>query len=94
MHNIGTIDLFPTFGNSIGKLMNPEELVKFLKYETDLDRLFDSTAGYYFQNQLLPSPTEAQRIKIALAISDQIEGKHPQSTDAIYLAAYKIAESV
>ncbi|MEG5175433.1 hypothetical protein [Microcoleus sp. B3-D7] len=74
--------------------MNLEELVKFLKYETDLNRFFDSTAGYYFQNQVLPSPTEAQRIKIALAISDQIEGKHPQSTDAIYLAAYKIAESV
>ena len=74
--------------------MNLEELVKFLKYETDFNRFFDSTAGYYFQNQVFLSLTEAQRIKIALAISDQIEGKHPQSTDAIYLAAYKIAESV
>ncbi|MEG4587261.1 hypothetical protein QUA54_18875 [Microcoleus sp. MOSTC5] len=43
---------------------------------------------------MLPSPTEAQRVKIALAISDQIEGKQPQSNDATYLAAYKIAESV
>ncbi len=74
--------------------MNLEELVKFLKYKAGLNRFFDSTAGYYFQNQVLPSQTEAQRIKIVLAISDQIEGKRPQSNDAIYLAAYKIAESV
>jgi hypothetical protein len=31
---------------------------------------------------VLPSQTEAQRIKIVLAISDQIEGKRPQSNDA------------
>jgi len=74
--------------------MDLKEFVKFLKYETDLNRFFDSTAGYCIANRVLPTETEVQRIKIALAISDQIEGKHPQSTDAIYLAAYKIAESV
>jgi len=65
---VATFDLSQT---SV-KLMNLEELVKFLKYETDLNRFFDSTAGYYFQNQVLPSQTEAQRIKIVLAISDHL----------------------
>jgi len=50
--------------------------------------------GTIFRTKCFRPKTEAQRIKIVLAISDQIEGKRPQSNDAIYLAAYKIAESV
>ncbi|WP_445247154.1 hypothetical protein [Microcoleus sp. OTE_8_concoct_300] len=74
--------------------MDLKEFVKFLKYETDLNRFFDSTAGYCITNRVLPSQYEVQRIKIALAVSDQIEGQRPQSTDKIYLAAYQISESV
>jgi hypothetical protein len=43
---------------------------------------------------LLPTQYEVQKIKIALAVSDQIEAQRPQSTDEIYLAAYQISESV
>ena len=74
--------------------MDLKEFVKFLKYETDLNRFFDSTAGYCITNRVLPSQYEVQRIKIALAVSDQIEGQRPQSTDKIYLATYQISESV
>lgn len=74
--------------------MNLKEFVKLLKYETDLNRFFNSTAGYCIANQVLPTETEVQRIKIALAVSDKIEGQRPQSADAIYLAAYQIAESI
>jgi hypothetical protein len=74
--------------------MDLKEFVKFLKYETDLNRFFDSTAGSCITNRVLPSQYEVQRIKIALAMSDQIEGKRPQSTGEIYLAAYQISESV
>ena len=54
--------------------MDVKEFVKFLNYETDLNRFFDTTAGYCITNRVLPTQYEVQKIKIALAVSDQIEG--------------------
>lgn len=50
--------------------MNLEEFMKFFKYETDLNRFFDSTPGYCITNRVLPTEYEVQKIKIALAVSD------------------------
>jgi hypothetical protein len=60
-------------------MMNLKEFVKFIKYETDLNRFFDTTTGYCITNRVLPTQYEVQKIKIALAVSDQIEGQRPQS---------------
>jgi hypothetical protein len=60
-------------------MMDLKEFVKFLKYETDLNRFFDTTAGYCITNRVLPTQYEVQKIKIALAVSDQIEDQRPQS---------------
>jgi hypothetical protein len=57
--------------------MNLKQQVHFLKYESDLNNFFNTTARYYSQNQKLPSPSEVVKIKVALAVSDQIEGKTP-----------------
>ncbi|WP_445246343.1 hypothetical protein [Microcoleus sp. OTE_8_concoct_300] len=55
--------------------MNLKELVRFLKYEADLPNFFQTSANYYHENQTLPSQTESQKIKVALAVSDQKEGR-------------------
>ena len=74
--------------------MNLEELVRFLKYEADLPNFFQTSANYYQQNQTLPSQTESQKIKVALAVSDQKEGQQPKSNDPLYQQAYQIAQSI
>ena len=44
-----------------------------------LNRFLNTTAGYCITNRLLPTQYEVQKIKVALAVSDPIEGKQPQS---------------
>jgi hypothetical protein len=56
------------------KAMNLTQMVQFLKYESDLNNFFDTTANYYSQSQVLPSLNEAQKIKVALPLSHQKEG--------------------
>jgi hypothetical protein len=74
--------------------MNLTQMVQFLKYESDLNNFFDTTANYYSQSQVLPSLNEAQKIKVALAVSDQKEGQNPKSNDPLYQEAYQIAQSI
>ncbi|MCC3459779.1 MAG: hypothetical protein EAZ73_09025 [Oscillatoriales cyanobacterium] len=62
--------------------------IKFLKYEADLNNLFDRAANAYHPAYQLPSYTQVQQLKIALAVSDQKEGLEPKSNDPIYLLAY------
>jgi hypothetical protein len=69
-------------------------MVQFLKYESDLNNFFDTTANYYSQSQVLPLLNEAQKIKVALAVSDQKEGQNPKSNDPLYQEAYQIAQSI
>jgi hypothetical protein len=61
--------------------MNLKQQVR--KYETDLNNFFNTTARYYSQNPKLPSPSEVVKIKVALAVSDRIEGQSPQSSDLL-----------
>jgi len=68
--------------------MNLKQQVHFLKYETDLNNFFNTTARYSSQNPKLSFPSEGVKIKVALAVSDRIEGQSPQSSDPIYLIAY------
>jgi hypothetical protein len=74
--------------------MNLKQQVHFLKYESELNNFFNITARYYSQSQKLPSPSEVVKIKVALAVSDRIEGQSPQSSDPIYPIAYQIAQSI
>ena len=74
--------------------MSLKPQVHFLKYESELNNFFNTTARYYSQNPKLPSPSEVVKITIALAVSDRIEGQSPQSSDPIYLIAYQIAQSI
>ena len=74
--------------------MNLEELVLFLKYEADLPNFFQTSANYYYHSNQLPSETEVQKIKVVLAVSDQIEGQQPKSNDPLYQQAYQIAQSI
>jgi len=62
--------------------MNLKQQVHFLKYD-DLNNFFNTTARYYSQNPKLPSPSEVVKIKVALAVSDRIEGQSPQSSDLL-----------
>jgi hypothetical protein len=74
--------------------MNLKELVRFLKYEADLPNFFQTSAHYYQQSETLPSDFEAQKIKVALAVSDQKEGQQPKSNDPLYQQAYQMAQSI
>jgi hypothetical protein len=74
--------------------MDLNQVVYFLKYESDLKVFFDTAANYYFHYQKLPSPNEVVRIKVVLAVSDFLEGQTPQSSDPLYLSAYQIAQSI
>lgn len=70
------------------------DTVKFLKHEADLDNFFTQAAQVYYPGNPLPSYSEIQKIRIALAVSDQKEGLEPKSDNPIYLLAYSIASKV
>jgi hypothetical protein len=76
------------------KAMNLTQMVQLMKDESDLNNFFDTTAKSYCQSQVLPSLNEAQKIKVALALSDQKEGQNSKSNAPLYQEAYQIAQAI
>lgn len=70
------------------------ELVRTLKYHTDLNQLFRTIANCCILTQSIPSESEGIKLIAALAVSDVIANKPPASYYPPYLTAYELAKSM